>query len=485
MSFGVFAQRSRSWLVRTTPTFLLAGLVLFPIVAIGLLGRHYSTMLEGIAPVDLTNFSAIRTMLVGVVRMSDPGDSWVPMLKALSFLREGDANQLYEDLFFAKGIRFQYPPTSLLPLDLLSTLDFLSLRGLSGLNFAIYCINAVGVGVVAWLLFHPARQLQLSITGAPSVARPTFSPIGVAILAVAVAFVFYPLVRAEVLGQIQVWIDALFTIAVVFWLRSRRMLAGVCIGLACTIKPQLGLLLIWGLLWQEMAFSVGILIGFVPIAAISLLRYGLHNHLAYLDVLAFLGRHGEGFFANNSVNGVLNAYFLSGDTLHWDSTKLTPYIPGVYAGTLAASAFAFCLVVISPLLLRGIKPQIADFGAAAICTVVGSPVAWEHHYGILLPLYLVALRLIFDRPAGLNRALALAALLLSWVLVANVIPFALLLAETPFRFAQAHCFFGALLLLLLLFGLRQRQAAEGSVRFRDDRTNVPMSPTGHFDVSGE
>ena len=135
----------------------------------------------------------------------------MPMLKALSFLREGDANQLYEDLFFVKGIRFQYPPTSLLPLDLLSTLDLLSLRGLSGLNFAIYCINAVGVGVVAWLLFHPARQLQLSITGAPSVARPTFSPIGVAILAVAVAFVFYPLVRAEVLGQIQVWIDALFT----------------------------------------------------------------------------------------------------------------------------------------------------------------------------------------------------------------------------------------------------------------------------------
>jgi hypothetical protein len=301
-----------------------------------------------------------------------------------------------------------------------------------------------------------------------------FSPIGMAMLAVVAALMFYPLVRAEVLGQIQVWIDALFTLALIFWLRSRRMLAGVCIGLACTIKPQFGLLLIWGLLWQEIAFSVGILVGFVPIAVISLLRYGLHSHFAYLDVLAFLGRHGEGFFANNSVNGVLNSYFLPGDTLHWDTTTLTPYIPAVYAGTLAASASAFCLVVIPPLLWRANKTQIADFGAAAICTVIGSPVAWEHHYGILLPLYLVALKLVFDRPAGLHRALILTAALLSWILVANFIPFSMLLAATAFRSVQAHCFFGALVLLLLLFKLRQRQTAEDCIRISDGQANLPM-----------
>ena len=46
----------------------------------------------------------------------------------------------------------------------------------------------------------------------------------------------------------------------------------------------------------------------VPIAGLSLFRYGLHNNLAYLDVLSFLSKHGESFFANNSVNGILNGY---------------------------------------------------------------------------------------------------------------------------------------------------------------------------------
>ena len=73
------------------------------------------------------------------------------------------------------------------------------------------------------------------------------------------------------------------------------MLAGVCIGLACAIKPQFILLLVWGLLWRETLFSTGIVASFVPMAGISLIRYGPHNNLEYLNVLAFLGKRGEVF----------------------------------------------------------------------------------------------------------------------------------------------------------------------------------------------
>jgi len=48
---------------------------------------------------------------------------------------------------------------------------------------------------------------------------------------------------------------------------------------------------------------LGVLSGFVPIALVSVWRYGLHNHLAYLGVLSFLSRHGEQFYPNNSING--------------------------------------------------------------------------------------------------------------------------------------------------------------------------------------
>jgi alpha-1,2-mannosyltransferase len=433
------------------PTLFIAVLTLLPIVAIGLLGWHYAAVLQGVLPADvgLTNFDAIRYVTGSVFRSQGRADSWFPMLEAMGWLRDNDRSNLYETLFFAKSIRFQYPPTSLLPLDWLAMIKPLTVRELNGINFLVYCLNAAAAGAVAWLVFRPRPQCH-SLGMAQSAAGPAPNAAGLAVLVTIAAFLFYPLMRALLLGQIQVWIDTLFTFAVIFWIRDRRMLAGVCIGLACAIKPQFILFLIWGLLWREVAFGAGIFSAFAPIAAISLLRYGLHNNLEYLNVLAFLGQHGESFFPNNSVNGILNSYFLESTNLRWDASTLTPYNPIVYAGTLASSAVTLGLIVFLPLLGRCRQPGIADFCAAAICTVAGSPIAWEHHYGILLPAYVVALRCTLDMPTGLRRNLTIAGVLLSWVLVANLIPFAHLLAQTPFRFVQAHCFFGALLLLYFL-----------------------------------
>ena len=51
-------------------------------------------------------------------------------------------------------------------------------------------------------------------------------------------------------ARFKVWIHFLFTCAVIAWLLDRRLLTGILIGLACTIKPHFGLLLFWGLLWE-------------------------------------------------------------------------------------------------------------------------------------------------------------------------------------------------------------------------------------------
>ena len=131
-----------------------------------------------------------------------------------------------------------------------------------------------------------------------------------------------------------------------------------------------------------MRFSAGILVALVPLTAISLWRYELQNHLAYLEVLKFLGRHGEIYFANNSVNGILNAYFSGRNNMVFDVPGLLPDVPIVYWGTLTASLLALGFIIIPPVWRRHEKPNVADFGAASICTVIGSPVAWEHHYEI-------------------------------------------------------------------------------------------------------
>ena len=53
------------------------------------------------------------------------------------------------------------------------------------------------------------------------------------------------MIKAYTLGQIQVWLDVLFAIAVWARLRGSTVITGVALGLACLIKPQLAPVLIW------------------------------------------------------------------------------------------------------------------------------------------------------------------------------------------------------------------------------------------------
>lgn len=425
------------------PTIVVMLCAFTPIVAISALGWLYAGTLRDVVPIELTNFDSLLVLLASMLHPSIRYDSWGPMLQALRVLHGPDRDALYQVLFFTGHVRFQYPPTSLVSLDLLAALGITSFRALNAINLVVYLLNAGAAGFLMWFLFGGRDRM----VGRSS---PGLHPGGMVAIGVVAAFTFYPNVRADVLGQIQVWIDLLFTSAVIAWLLGRRLLTGILIGLACTIKPQFGLLLLWGLLWREWAFSGGILAALVPVAVVSLFRYGLKAFLDYLDVLAFLSRHGESFFANNSVNGILNGYISSNNSLYWDSLRFTPYDPVVYAGTAAASALVLAAVVYLPLSGRKTRPGIADFGVASICTVIGSPVAWEHHYGILLPFFGVMLKYLLDQPAGPRRGINLVCLGVSWILVANFIPFSNLFARTPFSILQANLFFGAILLLVLL-----------------------------------
>jgi hypothetical protein len=414
---------------------IVAAAAFLPILAISFLGWWDADTLSALVSIAPTNLLASQAMLAGFLHPAVQGDSWLPMYHALEILHGAGRDRLYEILFFRDHVRFQYPPSSLLALDILSAAGISGARALNAINSLVFLLNAAALGFLAVSLFRPVGRT--SRFGAAA---------GIAALAASAAFLFYPLVRAYLLGQIQLWIDLSFTLAIICWLFRRKALAGVFIGLACTIKPQIGLLLLWGLVWRERRFAAGAAAAFIPLLLLSLFRYGIHNHIAYLSTLSFLSRHGEAYFANNSVNGILNWHLSPYDSLHWHDGSFVPYNAVVHAGTLAASILALALIVVPPL-LRKRPAGLADLSAAAICTVVGSPVAWEHHYGILLPLYLVALNAVFARPPGPARMAASGTLVLSWILVADFIPFTSLLAGTPFAIAQAYCFMGALLLL--------------------------------------
>ncbi len=362
---------------------------------------------------------------------------------ALQVLHGSKQNVLYETLFFGHGVRFQYPPSSLLPLDLLTRIDLGNDADLDRINYVFFLTNALSMAFLT-RLFALRLPLNLSSTG-ESQARWLMP-----MIAFIATFLFYPAIRAVVLGQIQVWIDLLVTLACIAWLYDQRALPGAIIGACCAIKPQFAVLLLWALVWREWIFATGVLVVAVPIALLSVAAYGLHNNIAYLDVLSFLSKHGEAFFANNSVNGILNRFLGNGDNLRWEPFQFVPFNPTVYAGTICASVLTLA-AIIAPALLRRGKATIFDFGAAILLSVMGSPIAWEHHYGVMLPLYVLLLLSVLAEPESRSRNWRLAALALSWFLSANLLSFTFLLADTPLNILQANLFFGGLILLPLLF----------------------------------
>jgi hypothetical protein len=379
------------------------------------------------------------------------------MLQALDVLRGPDANRPYNYLFFLNHIRFQYPPMSLLFLKAVMTAGISSITALNQINLAVYMVNAALIGALAWTLFR--RRTDISWNPAITTA-----------IAIGAALIFYPVGRALALGQIQVWIDLLFTGAMLGWVRGHRGIAGMLVGLACAIKPQFAPLLIWALLWREWGFGIGFVATLAPICIASLLAFGIGMHLDYLPVLSFLSHNGESYFANNSVNGILQAYFSPVSSIVWDGYNLTPYVPIIYVGTMIASILALLAIIVPPLLSRHrIRPDAASFGAATICTVIGSPVAWEHHYGVLLPIYPVALAWFLAERSGAGRTMRLTGLAISWALVANFVPFVVLLAGTHWRFLQAHFFLGGLLLLLLLVTRSGTHAPEPEIERPDGK----------------
>ena len=82
---------------------------------------------------------------------------------------------------------------------------------------------------------------------------------------------------------------------------------------------------------------------------------------------------------------------------------------------------------------------------------MASPIAWEHHYSIMLPMFAVAL------PATLGlieTRRGLEGLTIAFLLSGNFYKITNIFAETRFNALQSYLFFGALLFLLHLYALR-------------------------------
>jgi len=402
-------------------------------------------------------------------------DSWAPMLSAYQQKARDPSGDMYR-LFFRERVKFQYPPSSLLVLDLLpsSVTSFvppspdvlvskfleLFLTWPSRLAFLLAILSAAAIVEVGVQNLAPERRA----TRKERVVRWA--------LCVALGLTFYPLLKSYELGQIQVFLNGFVALALLCHLLGKQALSGILLSVCCMVKPQYGVVLVLALLRRQWGFVAGFGVTFAFGMATSLWRFGLHDHLSYLRVLQTIGRLGETYWPNQSVNGLLNRFLGNGDPVEFTEHAFAPYRFSVYLASVS-SALALLGVALAAgyasagrLVQRNYEATLALALVIAAATM-GSPVAWEHHYGTFLAIFALALPgLAAQRPLGRFTAPLLA---LSYFTIANALlrP-QLIFANRWSGLLGSHLFFGSLVLFCLIYLLAHplRAGEPGSARRR-------------------
>ncbi|MFT5441535.1 MAG: alpha-1,2-mannosyltransferase [Myxococcota bacterium] len=388
------------------------------------------------------------------------GDSWKAMRTALFYTDEARVKPIYTALYFENNVRFQYPPSSLLVLRALRAMGGDAAVGDGTLNrIGWWCVVGIAMSLVP--IFYLARKRYGLVDGDRGDGEGPGRLLPEALFAlatVAMTLTFYPIVRGYYLGQIQVWIDLLIALVVLAWLVDRKSLSGFFLALICVIKPTLALVVIWGALRREWSFIRGFAIPMAGFAALSLYAFGWDNHVDYLGVLSYISQQGEIFNPNQSMNGLLHRLLHNGNSLEWAKDGLITYNPFVHAGT-----------VLSTLALMGAglfasRSESSEKNAGPlelaiiiVCATLASPTVWTHHYGVMLPLFAVALPAVLSLEQPVRQRYLLG-LVVSFALMSNNFRLLNRLAETNFNFLQSYVYFAGLGLLVLLFALRRRKS---------------------------
>jgi alpha-1,2-mannosyltransferase len=403
--------------------------------------------------------------LIGFLKIKQGQDSWGAMLIALHYWQQHPGSSIYRGVFFDLHTKFQYPLTSLLP--------YIALKGI-GLSehqisifwgavdwSSVLLTGLVCVGIASWSVVPRGSE-------AAKLDYATIAAILVGTL------LFYPLLKGCVIGQIQTVLSFFYALAFYCWLRGKERLAGGLLGLMVLVKPQIGLLLLWFALRKRWGALVAGLATAAAVLPFALVLFGWKNNWDYLLVLSSLSRVGESMFANHSMNGVLNRLLFNGGVPIFHQDSFPPFHPVVYAGTLLSSLFLIGLALIFPG-GRGRRGGVADFACMTVVATIASPIAWQHHYGVFLP---ILVWLWFGRKSGQAPVRNSAWVITAYVLISDCLsPINFTWNIPVLNIVQSHIYFGGLMVLWILLSPRYRDATAGKTAADSHAGIVPGRPS--------
>jgi alpha-1,2-mannosyltransferase len=359
-------------------------------------------------------------------------DSWEPMLKSLDYFHAHPESPIYEAKLYDTLI---YSLVSLLPLAALEKLGITGDRMLRLLAWsswlAVWFVGGISALLASRLLSRKGAKLSVA-----------------SIISIFVACIFfYPLLKGYTLGNAQTFLTLGFTLLIYLWSTGREKSSGIVVAALAMVKPQYVLVLLWmavrrrwGAFWSGTIFAA-------VMFSISIMVFGWRNNLGYLPVLAGLSHKAQSHYANQSMFGTLNRMVFNGENLDYHPYVYTSYVPWIYYATVASSLFLAGLALFYPWgKFRGTTADIANMG---IVSVAASPMAWEHHYGIVFPIFVW---LWFSYGCWEQRRPWL--LGISFFLCGSWLSVTTFLASKPgLNLLQSYIYFGALLLMFLLYRL--------------------------------
>lgn len=444
---NIVNQITRRWKLLNSLNRTLLRFSLIAVVCVNTIMILVSLMLpefHSLGPSELLR-STTLPQLVKFLTFSQTEDSWGPMLAALNYLQSNQQETVYSKLFFGNQSKFQYPPTSLLPLVILKQL-------LPTTNGILLFLNIVSWLSVLITIFFTVKLFGIHLRSEKEERTKlvNINSFVTKVLLIALSLVFYPFIKSYGLGQIQTILNCLFAAAMWSQVTRREKLSGLLIGLMVLVKPQYLVIAIWGCLRRKWLFSFSafsvVLVGSLS----SILIFGISEHLDYIKVLSFISRHGEVFYPNQSINGLLNRLLFNGNSLVF-TNGFPPYNPIVYGGTLITSILllAGSLFYVMKFPCKG---NIIDFAIVSITCTVASPVAWEHHYGILLPIYAFFMSQILNQFSSNGKWALYAAI--AYLLSSNNIRLSNSFAYIPVaNMVQSYLLFSVLIFLGYLYSL--------------------------------
>lgn len=362
-------------------------------------------------------------------------DSWRPMMTSLDYWHAHPGQPIYQAKLYDTLI---YSLASVLPLQAMRAAglgDHAVLRILAVASWlAILALAAICILLARRLLAQRAAALTW----------PAALAIVLAVLGC------YPLLKGYSLGNAQTFLSLGFALMLWLWTTGREREAGAVAAALALVKPQYVLLLVWMLGRRRWSAAVSCVVTAAVLLGVSVAVFGWHNNFDYIGVLAGLSHKAQSHFANQSMFGTLNRAIFNGENLGYTPYVYTPYIRWVYLVTVGTAIALVAAVLFFPWgRLRG---SAADLSAMGIVSVAASPMAWEHHYGIVCGVFVWAW--FSEAMWRRERPWLLAT---AFLLTMNFWSATNLLADRPgWNVLQSYMYFGALLLVAALMRLALR-----------------------------